>query len=477
MRETETRHGQAADGFDLVVIGTGAGGSAPARKCRAAGWTVAVVDDQPYGGTCALRGCDPKKVLVGAAALVDQHRRMTGHGVTGDAGIDWPALMRFKRTFTDPVPGRQEAALAQSGIVTLHGHARFVADDRLVIGDREGAREIEARHVVLAVGARPRPLGIPGEEHVCSSTDFLALDTLPGRVAFIGAGYIAFEFAHLAQRSGAQAVMLGRGAPLAHFDQDLVGRLLAHTRDVGIEARLDTTVSGVESVERADGARGYRVHVETAGRAGVVEADLVVHGAGRAPNADRLAADQGNVTVDRHGAVAVNEYLQSVSNPRVYAAGDAALPDGSLPLTPVAGHEGAVVASNLLHGNHKTPDYRGVPSVVFTIPALATVGLTEAAARRQGLDVLVECGETGDWYSNRRVREPAGMFKTVVDAASDRVLGAHLLGTHAEEVINVFALAVRFGIPARELRQMIYAYPTSGSDLPYMTRNASDRRG
>ena len=215
--------GTLTDSFDLVVLGTGAGGSTPATKCREAGWRVAVVDDQPYGGTCALRGCDPKKVLVGAAEAVDWHRRMLGQGVEGEANINWPALMRFKRSFTDAVPGRHEGLLQKSGIETLHGHARFVAADSLVVGDRA----LEARHVVIATGARPRPLAIPGEEHVSTSTDFLELDSLPDRIAFIGAGYISFEFAHLVQRAGAQAFVLGRGTPLGHFDQDLVASLVA----------------------------------------------------------------------------------------------------------------------------------------------------------------------------------------------------------------------------------------------------------
>lgn len=186
------------------------------------------------------------------------------------------------------------------------------------------------------------------------------------------------------------------------------------------------------------------------------------------PNTARLGADIGSLRLDRRGAVEVNEFLQSTTNPRVYAAGDVVLPPDAMPLTPVAAHEGAVVASNLLHGNAKRPDYRGIPSVVFTLPPLASVGLTEKAARDKGLNVRTESGDTTGWYSNRRVREPVGMFKTVVDADSDRVVGAHLLGAHVEEVINVFALAVRFGIAAKELRQMIYAYPTSGSDVPYM---------
>jgi glutathione reductase (NADPH) len=139
-----------------------------------------------------------------------------------------------------------------------------------------------------------------------------------------------------------------------------------------------------------------------------------------------------------------------------------------MPLTPVAAHEGAVVASNLLKGNSTRADYRAIPSVVFTLPPLASVGLTEAEARRRTLDVRVESGDTTGWFSSRRVREPVGMFKTIVDSSTDRIRGAHLLGHHADETINAFALAVRFGITARELRHAIYSYPTTMSDLPYL---------
>ena len=418
-----------------------------------------MVDDQPYGGTCALRGCDPKKVLVGATDAADLHGRLAGYGIAGEARVDWPALMRFKRTFPDPVPRQRETAFEEAGVVTLHGSARFVAEDRLIVGERE----IEARRVVLAVGAAPVPLGIPGEEHVRTSTDFLELDDLPARIAFVGGGYVAFEFAHVSQRAGAQAVVLGRGAPLAHFDSDLVERLVARTRELGVDVRTGTTVSRVERT-----ADGFHVHTEGPGGTGVVAADLVVHAAGRAPNLGGLDLDRGNVRAEARAGIAVNEYLQSVTNPCVYATGDAARPAGSLPLTPVAAHEGAVVASNLLHGNAKRPDYRGVPSVVFTVPPLARVGLTQAEARERGIEVRVQLEETGTWYANRRVREPAGMTKTIVDTRTDRVLGAHLLGPHAEEVINLFALAVRHGLTATDLRHMIYAYPTHASDVVYM---------
>lgn len=465
---TLARAASDAAEFDLVVVGTGEGGSAAATRCRAAGWRVAIVDDQPFGGTCALRGCDPKKVLVGAADVVDWTRRMAEHGVTGDARIDWPALMRFKRSFTDPVPARREHAFETAGIVPLQGQAAFVADNRMRITSPDGTtREFEATHVLVASGATPAPLGIPGEMLVRSSTDFLALDTLPSRIAFIGGGYISFEFAHVAQRAGAQAIMLGRGALLHHFDQDLVARLVTHTRDVGIDVRAETDVIAVEQ----NGA-GYCVRTRRdAGNnaeTGVVDVDLVIHGAGRIPDTARLQLERAHVAVDQRGAVIVNEFLQSTTNPRVYAAGDCVLPPGSLPLTPVAAHEGLIAASNLLHGNQKTPDYRGVPSAVFSIPPLAAVGITEAEARTRELDVRVKCEDTADWFSNRRLRQPAAMFKTIVDAATDRVLGAHLLGPDAADVINLFALAVRHGLTARDVKHMIYAYPTSASDVSYM---------
>lgn len=450
-----------AETFDVIVLGTGSGGAGAARRCRAAGLTVAIVDDQPYGGTCALRGCDPKKVLVGAADVLDWQHRMRGYGVSGAAALDWGALMRFKRTFTDPVPFKAEAGFDAAGIVPLHGAARFIAEDRLVVG----SRELAARHIVIATGASPRPLNMPGEELVISSTQFLELDALPPRVAFVGAGYISLEFAHVARRAGSAVTILGSGVLLPGFDDAVVARLVKHTRDVGIDIRLETTVTGVERVESSGACR---LHARRGETRQAIDVDLVVHGAGRSPNTARIDATAGRIALDEHGAVAVNAFLQSTTNPRVYAAGDVTRPPGSLPLTPVAGHEGQIVASNILHGNTKHPDYRAIPSVVFTLPALAGVGLTEAEARQRDLPIRVKQEETSGWYANRRVREPAAMFKTIVNADTDLVIGAHLLGSHAEEVINLFAFAIRFGIPTAELKHMIFAYPTNGSDIAYM---------
>ncbi|HEY5062154.1 MAG TPA: NAD(P)/FAD-dependent oxidoreductase [Gemmatimonadaceae bacterium] len=290
------------------------------------------------------------------------------------------------------------------------------------------------------------------------------MKTLPGHVAFIGAGYVSLEFAFLANAAGSRVTILGCGRPLAAFDETLVDRLLDHARSLGIDVRLGSPVTGVE---RAGHSGRFRIAV-AGGAQAPDDADLVVHGAGRIPNTAKLALAAGQVLADPRGAIEVNEYLQSVSNPRVYAAGDVVLPPGAMPLTPVAAHHGAVVASNLLKGNSARADYRGIPSVVFTLPPLASVGLTEAEARRRTLDVRVETGDTTGWFSNRHVREPVGMFKTIIDSSTDRMLGAHLLGRHAAETINAFALAVRFGLTARDLRHAIYSYPTATSDLPYM---------
>ncbi len=191
-----------------------------------------------------------------------------------------------------------------------------------------------------------------------------------------------------------------------------------------------------------------------------------MHGAGRIPEIDDLNLAAAGVEWDR-GGVKVNAYLQSVSNPAVYAAGDAAASSG-FPLTPVAGYEGKVVAANLLEGNHRRVEYSSIPTVVFTIPPLASVGLGEATAREHGLQFHIHRQVTSGWYSSRRVGEDCSGFKVLVEESSGRILGAHLLGSQAEELINVFALAMRAGLGASDLKESIFAYPTHGSDVQYM---------
>nr|WP_206078994.1 NAD(P)/FAD-dependent oxidoreductase [Mesorhizobium camelthorni] len=446
-----------AQQFDLAVIGTGTAARGTALRIRAAGWSVAVIDKRPYGGTCALRGCDPKKMLVGGASAMDHARRMRGKGIAGAPHIDWPELMAFKRSFTDPVPENHEKSYADKGIATFHGQARFIGPNSV---DVEGA-ELEARRFLIATGAKPKALGIPGEEHLITSEGFLSLEALPPRIVLVGGGYIAAEFSHIAARVGAQVTVLQRGERmLKHFDPDLVGWLMEKFRAVGIDVRTGTTVEAIEKIQD-----GFRVTASAGGRQVIVAADLVVHAAGRAPDIDGLDLARAGIAA-KGGRLELNEYLQSRTNPAVYAAGDAAL--SGPPLTPVSSHDARVVAGNLLDGNRHRPDYRGVPSVAFTIPPIAAVGLSEADAHGQGLKFRTKSQKASDWFTARQAAEDVYGFKVMVEEDTERVLGAHLVGPHADEVINLFALAIRHGLTAAALKQTMFAYPTGASDIGYM---------
>lgn len=446
--------------FDLVVIGSGTAGSIAASACRSAGWTVAVADSLPFGGTCALRGCDPKKVLVGAADLLDWSRRMSSvHAVNGDLQIDWPGLIRFKRSFTDPVPKQTEQSFEQAGIRCFHGRAKFI--DRIAI--EIGGERLQARHFLIATGARPASLKIPGEAYLIDSTGFMELERLPEQIIFVGGGYIAMEFAHLAARAGAEVTVLHRGDRILEgFDPDLVARLADSTAELGVTIH---TATSVEAIEKAANGR-LTVLAKQRGTSVPFECDLAVHAAGRVPDLDDLALDAAGVTREKRG-VAVNEYLQSTSNPAIYAGGDAAATDG-LPLTPVAGYDGELIAANLLDGNQRRAEYRMIPSVVFSIPPLAAVGLSEQAATQQGLHFRKNMLDIGGWYSSRRVAEKTTAFKVLIEEGTERILGAHLLGPAAEETINLFTLAMRFDINAEQLKQVLFANPTHASDLKYM---------
>jgi glutathione reductase (NADPH) len=448
-----------SEDYDLFVIGAGMAGTTAANKCAAQGWRVGIVDSLPYGGTCALRGCDPKKILRRGAEVIDAAHRMDGKGIAEHGvAIDWAALMRHKRGFTDGVPQSMEDELTGNGVTTFHGTARFTGPNQL---DIDGTAH-RADRFLIATGARPRPLNFPGHEYLIDSTDFLDLDAVPRRIVFIGGGFISFEFAHIAARAGSECVIIGHGdRPLHEFDPDLVELLVARTEQIGVRVHRASTITGV-----ARTPFGLRVMVERGGIGFALDADLVVHGAGRVPNLDGLDLDAANVARGPLG-VTVAAHLQSSSNPAVYAAGDAADTRGR-PLTPVAVFEGKIAASNMLKGATTVPDYTGVPTTVFTIPELNRVGMLEEEARRSGRDVAVRFNDTSGWYSNYRVGETTAATKVIIDKATDQILGAHLLGPGYAELINTFGLAIKLGLTSRQLKSATAAYPSIGSDLGSM---------
>lgn len=437
--------------FDLIVIGTGPGGASVASKCANAGMNVAIVDDQGYGGTCPLRGCDPKKVLVGAAELIDRNKRMQGSGVQSNAQIDWQELIKFKETFTEPVPDAMEKSLIDSGVTTFHGTAKFISENSIQIGENK----LTGNKIVIATGAIPTPLPIDGAEYLTISDEFLDLKELPKHIVFVGGGYISFEFAHIAARAGSKVHIVHRSEyPLKVFDQDLVKELLKKSKEIGIEVHLNAPVNAV-----VKNGNGYTVNSDETSW----DTDMVVHGAGRIPAIKSLDLEKGNIKSEKSG-VTVNEFLQSVSNENVYAIGDVADTDGP-PLTPVANIDASTVISNLLKGNQKIVVYKGIPSVTFTVPKLASVGMSEEQAHKTNKDINVNHIDTSSWFTYRRTNESHAAVKIITDKNSDRLMGVHLLSDEADELINYFAMAIQLDLTIEQLKSLTFAYPTTASDI------------
>lgn len=442
--------------FDVIVIGTGSGSSV-AKRCAAAGKKTAIIDYQPYGGTCAIRGCDPKKVLVGLAHVLALNKQLQGKGIATSATSSWKDLMQFKKSFTEPKIPKTEAGLKEAGVATYHGRAKFISKNTIQVNENI----LQAEKFVIANGAKPRELNIPGEDLLIDSTAFLELEELPKDILFVGGGYIAFEFAHIVSQFGVKATILHRGErPLKNFDAGLVKLLVKASEESGIQIKLNTEVKSITKENNR-----FIVHAMQEGKEVNFSTSLVVHAAGRTADIEDMGLEKMNISFDKKG-IAVNEYMQSVSNANVYSCGDAN--DKGLPLTPVGGKEAVVLASNLLKGNHSKIDYGHIPSNVFTIPALGAVGLTEQEAKNKNLNYTMHFKETTDWYSSRRLNEPVSAFKVLVDNNTDQIIGAHLLGPNAEEIINIFTLAMNAGMKANDLKKTIFSYPTNASDIVYM---------
>jgi len=295
---------------------------------------------------------------------------------------------------------------------------------------------------------------------VIDSTNFLNLPQLPERIVFVGGGYISFEFAHIAARAGANVTILDHGArQLKGFDPDLVDMLLERSRALGSDIKAEATPDRIEPQ-----GSGHRITYLQNGRQHHIDANLMVHGAGRIPAVSHLDLEAGNVTT-KNGGVDVKPWLQSKSNSRVWAAGDAADSAGK-PLTPVAVFEGKIAASNMLKGKQTVPDYTGVPSVVFTISELDRVGMLEAEAK--DIDgVEIKFTDTSGWFSQKRHGETHAAAKIIV-GENGELLGAHVFGPDYADMINFFSLAIKLGLKASDLKSMPVAYPTGASDIGSM---------
>ena len=445
--------------YDYFVIGTGPAGQSFALEAAKAGHAVATCDYQAYGGACPNRGCDPKKVLYAAAYAMHSVKRLLGKGLASPPDLSWEQLQEWKSTFTDHIPEGTRENYAEAGVVCYDGKATFTAPNELLVNDDH---RIHADRIIIATGARPAPLDIPGQEHYLTSDGFLSMRDLPERMVIIGSGYIGSSFAQIATVLGCKVTVIASDDnPVDAFDSDLNDLLTGAAEDYGVKFHFK---SKAKKIERT-GHESYLVHGETdAGETFTVTTQRVIHCAGRVPNADNLNLEAAGIEYGKKGIKVTDDLRTNV--PGHYALGDCA--DSGLPLTPVASYETTLLQDKLLRGHTRKIDYFPIPTVAFTLPPIAAVGMTAEEAKASDKNITTLFEETTEWFTERHVNGLVSAFKIFIDADEDLILGAHLLGHEADEVINLFALAVHEKISVTKLKRMVWAYPTGGGDVTKM---------
>ncbi len=447
-----------ADKFDVVILGTGNAGMGAAGVTRAAGKSVAMIESRDVGGTCPIRGCVPKKVLVAAAQVLHQIDLAPQHHISvGNAKLDWPALIARERTFVDGVPNDFRKSLENREIELIEGQAKFVGDNAVAVN----GRTLEADNIVIATGSTPRSLPITGADLMITSDEILELATLPDRLVFVGGGVIALEFGHVFARAGTEVTILEvMDRLLPRMEADAVAQIHKESERIGIKVLTGVTVEEIASAGNA-----LQVSFTHDGKQHTIEADRVANGAGRVPDVADLDLDAGNVAHDGL-SLSVTDELRSTSNARVWAAGDAI--SGSGQLSPVATYEGRIVGNNILNGGGQTPAYGDIPANVYTVPALATVGMTEEEATAAGRSFQVKASDMSGWRSSMTHAETVAYSKVLVEDDTNAILGAHIVGHGAEEIIHLFAMAMKHDLGTSALSDMVYAYPTFASDIKFM---------
>ncbi len=443
-----------AERYDIIILGGGNAGFGVSAIAQEAGKKLAFVEEWDFGGTCPNRGCTPKKFLVAAAHALHEIELASAHCISvGPPKLDWAGLIQRTKSMVAGVPGGM-AGLAEKRGDVYRGSARFVGPNSVEVN----GQVLEGENIVIATGSTPRPLPITGAEHMITSNEVLSDESQPDEIVFIGGGVIAMEFSHVYARAGTRVTIL-----------EVMPRLLPRVEEGAVAAvqgeseRIGVTVkTGVQVKEIAKEGEKLRVLYEHEGQEQAVTADRVVNGAGRIANVGSLNLEAGNVKHDRI-AVEVDEYLRSTSNPAVWVCGDALVT--SPQLSPIATYEGRIVGQNIVNGPSVKPDYNVIPSGIYTVPALSTVGLTEEEAKQQGLNVKVSVNDMTGWFSGKTYAESVAYAKVLVNRDTDRIVGAHMVGHQAEDLIHFFALAMRHDLPASSLKEDIFAFPTFSSDL------------
>jgi glutathione reductase (NADPH) len=442
--------------FDMITLGAGSGGVASSRRAGSYGAKVAIVEESRIGGTCVLRGCVPKKLLVYGAQFADAFADAAGFGWSvAPPTFDWPALIAAKNKELDRLEQIYVNMLKNSGVEIIEGSGVLVDPHTIEVA----GRPYTAETILIATGGHPTVPQIPGIEHVISSNEALDLPKLPRKIVIVGGGYIAVEFAGIFRGFGSEVVEIIRREDLLHgFDDDLRIALAQEMRGRGIEIHTRANVTRIER-DRREGYTVFTSHGQE------ISADLVMYATGRGPNTRGLGLDAVGVKTNDKGAVLVDEW-QKTNLPNIYAVGDVT---DRLNLTPVAIAEGRAIAETLYNDNPIRMDHADVPTAVFSNPPIGTVGLSEEQARKQyGDDVDVYCARFRPMKNTLSGRDERTFMKLVVDGRSDRVLGCHMLGPDAPEIIQGLAIAVKCGASKRMFDQTVGIHPSAAEEFVTM---------
>jgi len=440
--------------YDLFVIGGGSGGVRAARVAAQGGAKVALAEEDRYGGTCVIRGCVPKKLMVFASEYRNAMADAQSYGWTVHAGgFDWDAFKTKLHTELDRLEGVYRGILRNNAVESFDARARLVDPHTVELAD--GTRK-SARHILIATGGRPVKPALPGAEHAITSNDIFHLDTLPKSILIIGGGYIACEFACILNGLGVQVTQFYRGAQILRgFDGEARGLVSDEMIASGIDLHLGTNI---EAMVPEDG--GYRV---TATNGTEATFEQVMFATGRAPNTEDLGLEDAGVAIGRKGEIVVDEYSQT-GVPSVYAIGDVT---DRVNLTPVAIREGMAFVETVFNGNPTPVDHELIPTAIFTQPEMGTVGLSEEAARDQE-PVDVYCNSFRPMQTAFAGRPDRVLMKLVVSQATRKVLGCHIVAPGAGEMIQLAGIAVKMGATKEDFDRTVAVHPTMSEELVTM---------
>ncbi|RZI48366.1 dihydrolipoyl dehydrogenase family protein [Lactococcus kimchii] len=433
------------ENFDVIIIGSGPAGAAMASGLASQGKKVGLVERDKWGGTCPNYGCDPTKIMMSAVETLNHAKDMKLSGVHGELKLDWSELMARKNAYTSPFSDNYKGQLDKSkNITALTGTATFTVDKKLQVGHHV----YSAAHYIIATGQKPSYPKFLGNEFFNTSNDFLSLEKLPASMIILGTGYVALELAQIATAAGSKVTLVARRKRhINGFDDELAQAFLKQIESAGIEIVEDFVTEKAEKT-----GEGYQI-LSSDGRK--LTAAYLLVATGRIPAIEHLGLENVGVQTTSHGIVA-NKFLQT-SNPKIYAIGDVL--DKTQPrLTPVAGYEARYLLKNLYAKNPNPISHPATPSLIFGSSKLAQIGSTEG--KTQVLDMT-------NWYTYKRVADPKALAKVTTNAKG-QIIGATVLSTLADEIINYLAFLINQKIDAKDIQNQILAYPTAASDLQYL---------